>query len=257
MIAPDWGQPWFAPYRGVAGPVLARLAAGQPVHRALGHERFEPAGPLATGYEQHVAATGRVPTRDNAHDLFNGLVWLRCPAFKAALNRAHVQAPAAPRGRRGPVRDALTLLDESGLLLQAPRELQAALRAQDWGALFVTHRGLWREARMRVVGHALLEKLLAPRPPLCARVLPVDDLDAPALPAGLSPAALPPLPVLGIPGWWPANEAPGFYADEGVFRRPRPAAAQTPRTGENPRAHPPEPWAKRLASAPAQGGFSC
>ena len=34
----------------------------------------------------------------------------------------------------------------------------------------------------------------------------------------LSPRLLLPLPVLGIPGWWPANENPGFYADTAVFR---------------------------------------
>ncbi|PTT87140.1 DUF3025 domain-containing protein, partial [Pelomonas sp. HMWF004] len=84
-----------------------------------------------------------------------------------------------------------------------------------------------------VVGHALLEKLLTPRKPLCARVLVVDDLDAPILPVDLTPAALPPLPVLGIPGWWPANAEPGFYADAAVFRT------------------------KRLASAPAPGGLDC
>lgn len=237
MIAPDWDRPWFAPYRGVAGPVLARLAAGEPVHAALGHPRFEPAGPLATGYEQHVAATGRVPTRHNAHDLFNGLVWLRCPAFKAALNAAHMAAaqatPPPPPGRRGPLRDALTLLDESGLLLAAPAPLQAALRAQDWAAAFVAGRPLWREARALVVGHALLEKLLAPRTPLCARVLFVDDVEAPSWPPGLTAAALPPLPVLGIPGWWPPNEVEAFYGDAQVFRP------------------------KRLASAPALGGFAC
>lgn len=97
MIDPDWGQPWFVPYREVAEPVLLRLAAGQPVHQALGHERFEPAGPLAAGYEQHIAATGRVPTRDNAHDLFNGLVWLLCPGFKAALNRSCRRAAGSAR----------------------------------------------------------------------------------------------------------------------------------------------------------------
>ena len=156
MIAADWGQPWLAPYAGVARPVLARLAAGQPVHSALGHERFEPAGRLAAGYEHHIAATGRVPTRDNAHDLFNGLVWLRHPAFKTALNRAHVAAPPAPPGRRGPVRDALTLLDESGLLLAAPPALRTALHAQDWTTLFVTQRERWREARARVVGLSLI-----------------------------------------------------------------------------------------------------
>lgn len=233
MIQPDWTRPWFAPYQGVAAPVLARLSAGQPVHAALGHARFEPAGSLSTGYEQHVAATGRVPTRNNAHDLFNGLVWLRCPGFKAALNAAHLAAPPAPPGRRGPVRDALTLLDESGLLLAAPASLQAALRAQDWQAAFVAHRALWREARALVVGHALLEKLLAPRAALCARVLFVDDIEAPAVSGALSPADLPPLPVLGIPGWWPPNEVEGFYGDAQVFRP------------------------KRLASAPALGGFAC
>lgn len=233
MIAPDWAQPWFAPYSGVARPVLERLAAAAPVHAALGHERFEPASPRTQGYEQHVSATGRVPTRDNVHDLFNGLVWLRCPAFKAALNRAHVDAPAAEPGRRGPVRDALTLLDESGLLLEAPAALRRALRMQDWRALFVEHRALWADARILVVGHALLEKLLVPRKPLCARVLLVEDVEAPGLPAIRMPAELPPLPVLGIPGWWPANEGAGFYDDLQVFRP------------------------KRLASAPAIGGVIC
>ena len=229
----DWAAPWFAPYREVGEPVLARLGAGLPVHAALGHERFEPAGPLAAGYEHHVAATGRVPTRDNAHDLFNGLVWLRCPAFKAALNRAHVDAPPAPPGQRGPLRDALTLLDESGLLMAAPAALRQALRAQDWTALFVTHRTLWAQARLLVVGHALLEKLLAPRKPMCARVLFVDDIESPTLPARLAPADLPPLPVLGIPGWWAPNASHGFYADDRVFRP------------------------KRLASAPALGAVAC
>lgn len=233
MIQPDWDRPWFAPYQGVAEPVLARLAGGQPVHEALGDRRFEPAGPLATGYEQHVAATGRVPTRDNPHDLFNGLVWLRCPAFKAALNAAHITAPPAARGQRGPVRDALTLLDESGLLLDAPASLQAALRAQDWARLFMQERASWSRARLLIVGHALLEKLLAPRKPLCARVLFVDDVEAPVVPPGLTPAVLPPLPVLGIPGWWPPNEVEGFYGDDRVFRP------------------------KRLASTASEGGIAC
>ncbi len=233
MIDPDWGRPWFAPYRDVAEAVIQRLQTGQPVHQALGHERFEPASPLAVGYEQHIGATGRVPTRDNAHDLFNGLVWLRCPGFKAALNRVHLAAPPAPPGRRGPLRDALTLLDESGLLLAAPRPLRRALESRDWQALFVTHRVLWQQVQVLVVGHALLEKLLAPRKPLCARVLFVDDIEAPALPEVLVPALLPPLPVLGIPGWWPPNEVPAFYADEWVFRP------------------------KRLASAASTGGLVC
>jgi hypothetical protein len=27
-----------------------------------------------------------------------------------------------------------------------------------------------------------------------------------------------PLPVLGVPGWWPANESMAFYDDASVFR---------------------------------------
>jgi hypothetical protein len=43
------------------------------------------------------------------------------------------------------------------------------------------------------------------------------------LAAGLTPqqlAAKPhlPLPVLGVPGWWPDNEQAGFYDDRSVFR---------------------------------------
>ena len=30
-----------------------------------------------------------------------------------------------------------------------------------------------------------------------------------------------PLPLLGVPGWWPANEDPAFYADASVFRPQR------------------------------------
>jgi predicted polyphosphate/ATP-dependent NAD kinase len=35
-------------------------------------------------------------------------------------------------------------------------------------------------------------------------------------------AAAPDVPVLGVPGWWAANEAPAFYDDVQVFRPARP-----------------------------------
>ena len=34
-----------------------------------------------------------------------------------------------------------------------------------------------------------------------------------------------PLPVLGVPGWWPANENPDFYTDSQVFRTPTSCSA--------------------------------
>jgi hypothetical protein len=197
--------------------------------------------PAGVAYEQFIFDTGRVPTRENLHDFFNGLCWLRFPLTKQRLNRLQAAeiAAAGVGAVRGPVRDALTLFDENAALLQAPEPLWEALVARDWHRLFVTLRPLWAQARLVLFGHALLEKLVAPYKSITAHVLrePVplalgDDLAAwdAWLAAGLSAAQLAakpftPLPVLGVPGWWPANEGPGFYADASVFRPPRPPAS--------------------------------
>jgi len=122
---------------------------------------------------------------------------------------------------------ALASLGRDGLCEMIDRhirqagELAEALRAQgfsfyDWG-----DRALWTRAQALVVGHALLEKLLAPRKPLCAHVLFVADVEAPTLPAALKPADLPPLPVLGIPGWHAGAQDAGFYANADYFRPSR------------------------------------
>lgn len=39
--------------------------------------------PPGEAYEAFIRRTGLVPTRDNLHDLFNGLVWQRFPRAKA------------------------------------------------------------------------------------------------------------------------------------------------------------------------------
>ena len=36
------------------------------------------------------------------------------------------------------------------------------------------------------------------------------------------------LPVLGVPGWWEANQSPDFYADTNVFRAPKAAIRRLP-----------------------------
>ena len=234
---PDWSATWLAPYREQGQVLRERWRAGASVAEALtaalaaapivlpaGPLRFVPqqALPEGEGYEVFVARTACVPTRDNWHDFFNGMVWLRHPALKARLNAWHREGLGqAAEGRRGALRDALTLLDENGALLVAPPALRQALVERDWQRLFVELRPLWRETRLEIVGHALLEKLLQPRKPICAHVLLVESIagTAQALDAEqLAAKPFHPLPVLGVPQWWPANEAPGFYDDVAVFR---------------------------------------
>jgi len=238
----DLSPPWLRPYRPQAQHVVASigrgasvaqalndaLAADPPIRLAAGCLCFVDAAqcPVDRAYESHIALTATVPTRDNRHDLFNGLVWLRFPALKRRLNELQA-AEIAARGIgsvRGPLRDALTLFDENGALLSAPARLADALRRRDWQRLFVGERDAWRDAELTLFGHALLDKLTAPRKPITAHVLIVDrDADALA-PFSADRLAAKPfavLPVLGVPGWWSANEAPAFYADPAVFRPAR------------------------------------
>ena len=128
--------------------------------------------PSGEPYEAFIARTGCVPTRENAHDLFNGLAWLVHPALKARLNALQVEQleRAGVGAVRGVVRDALTLFDENAAWLQAPASLIDALRRRDWPTLFVARRALWTEARLELFGHALLEKLLQPRKAITAHV---------------------------------------------------------------------------------------
>jgi hypothetical protein len=75
--------------------------------------------PEGTAYEQHIGATGGVPTRDNLHDFFNGLVWLTFPRIKVQLNALQA-AQIALDGvgkSRGPARDGATIFDENAALL--------------------------------------------------------------------------------------------------------------------------------------------
>ena len=251
-------MPWLAPYQSIGRSVALDVLAGRSVRQALNAALLaRPAVVMTDGhglqfvaqdelpddeaYEAFIARTGRVPTRDNVHDLFNGLVWLRFIRLKRRLNTLHaLQITQAGAGRtRGPVRDALTLFDENAALLQAPDVLLDALRRRDWQALFVEHRAAWRSARLTLFGHALLEKLLQPRKAITAHVwvLPVSvALDAlsdgsgsaDALPAELSSPRWLALPVLGVPGWWAANEQGNFYRDESVFRPASPRAGGAP-----------------------------
>lgn len=201
--------------------------------------------PPGAAYEAHIASTGCVPTRHNLHDFFNASVWFAFPRIKAALN-ARQSAAIDVLGvgpTRGGVRDALTLFDENALLFAcADPELNHALRGFDWPTLFMANRAAWSErCEVRCFGHALLEKLISPYKACTGHTWMVDvpaeyfswptaDRDAwldAAVSSELSATkdlttrVFAPLPVLGIPGWCPANEARSFYDDPAVFRAGR------------------------------------
>ena len=139
------------------------------------------------------------------------------------------------------MRDAVTVFDENGALLQAPPALWRALRERAWRRLFVELRPLWREARLWIFGHALLEQLLAPRKCLTAHVWCGDAalesgasadawLAARCTAQALAGKPFTPLPVLGVPGWWPASENFSFYDDSHVFRPRKTPEPTTTRT---------------------------
>ncbi|SFD52241.1 DUF3025 domain-containing protein [Massilia yuzhufengensis] len=256
----DWSHPWYDSVR----PAFARLALGGPdfiaaFNRsalALGlcnHEglplRFVPqaALPEGTAYEEFIGATGQVPTRDNLHDFFNGLVWQSFPLIKRQLNalQAAQIAQAGIGKSRGPARDAATIFDENAALLvvranSAGRALVDELRGHCWLAALFDKRAMFGpDAQVWLFGHALMEKLVAPRKAITAhtRVIFVGDdyfLLAPEAQQawldrhvavqlageGLHTSGFTPLPVLGVPGWWPGQDQ-DFYLDATVFRPKR------------------------------------
>ena len=227
----DRGMPALEALNTHAGQLGIRNGAGQPLRFVAPQGRLS-----ARDYEAGILASGCVPSRpDNLHDLFNALVWLRFPAFKAALNVRHVAAMHGEAGtERGRQRDALTVLDESGVwVLSTEAGFLDMLARREWEPLFWDRRdAVERAMRFVVVGHALLEKVLAPYPAITGKCLPlpVQTLDPDAAERAAvdmlatleSPRQLPPLPLLGIPGW-DDNASVAYYRNREIFR-PLPAA---------------------------------
>jgi hypothetical protein len=201
--------------------------------------RFRTSAELpGVAYEKHIFETGEVSTREEHwHDLFNALVWCRLPLLKVAMNAVHYDhIEEEENGRRGGQRDALTLLDECGVIVTGPEAgLLEALAAREWRPAFVDYRDAWKETRVLVCGHAILEKFLTPYKSVTAHAVylhnsepmaieEIDNLLAETLLEGAlmsSPKDLLPLPLMGIPGWWPFGaQDTAFYADKAVFRPP-------------------------------------
>lgn len=194
------------------------------------------------GYEGFIAETQSIPTRHNWHDVFNACIWHQFPHSKQRLNQLHIeyikQFGAQPRGK---VRDNITHFDECGMLIVHTEgsNLPSMLQQHQWHDAFVTHQSSWgQEVQAFSFGHANLELLLAPHIGLTAKwvalqvpesffeedpVLQVRLLDA-LLVERLNMAfweqKLPPIPYLGIPGWW-QDQDESFYANTDYFRPKR------------------------------------
>jgi hypothetical protein len=207
--------------------------------------RFVPSTELDDGaYEHRIYTTGQVSTRpDNWHDLFNALVWMRFPRIKIAMNTLHFHAYAQQAdGRRGSLRDALTLFDECGVLVfSQSQELLETLAQRRWSEVFQENL-FKKDIQLAICGHAMLEKYLSPYKSMTAKALLVHiDAKIMSLPRKelltyldrriaeqllaanvlTTPACLTPLPLAGIPGWWTdAAQDDEFYADQRVFRPP-------------------------------------
>jgi hypothetical protein len=264
-MADYWNTDWlnrsgmFAPLRAVGArmpeigwpnPELLNALAGDAgrVVNAQGQRvRFVPQEPRSKefegGFEQRAFLRGEVQMRAlDWHDLFNALVWMTFPTAKAVINARHYEAlSGAHAGNRPPVRDALTLFDEEGVIVvSSDAALLELVREFRWHELFWKRREEVR-ARMHffLFGHALYHKALHPfvgmtgkavllsvsdgfaQLSLKSQVIEADRLlavhawDRTRMTHGRT---LSPLPVLGVPGWWAANEQESFFDNTGYFR---------------------------------------
>lgn len=198
-------------------------------------------------YEARIYLKGEVQVRErNWHDLLNALVWLTYPRAKAALNARHYRAllrqHTAGAQNRGREQDAMTLFDEGGLIVAArDRALLDLIAASEWKTLFWSSRArVIADMRFYLFGHALYEKALQPFTGITARALLFEVaagffdatleeqlayLDAAAASrladsgAVRSPRDLPPVPILGVPGWCAANAEAVYYDNPDHFRK--------------------------------------
>ena len=202
-------------------------------------------------YEQIIHQQHIIPTRPNSwHDLFNGLIWLQFPKTKHLLNQQHVEDieehGLSPRTLR---RNNLTHFDECGVIVTYQHsdvflQLIDNLKQHQWQSVFVENRHCWgNQINSFMFGHANLEMLLQPFIGLTGKCLAIQvDSQFSTLPYSEQVAQLDnllvnqilktdlfaahkplsPIPLLGIPDVWDANNDPGFYLNTDYFR-PRPS----------------------------------
>lgn len=197
-------------------------------------------------YEDFIAQSQQIPMRlHNWHDLFGALIWCLFPKSKQQMNQLHVaQIQQFGNKERSRVRHKLTLLDECGVVLcikPSQRFVLDLLRDHQWTQAFYQHQSLWDELEPIIFGHANYEMATRPFIGLTGKLwcieLPeqhqpltgikgynfVDNLLVKQLVQVellLDNQQLSPLPLLGVPGWYPQQDQ-AFYADTSYFRPKR------------------------------------
>jgi hypothetical protein len=255
FAAIDWKKPWLFHLHAL-GPSLKNspdwleLVNQQAINQNLFNANNQQISFAAQegiadlfGYEAHIFSTGEIPTRDNLHDFFNALMWLRFPFIKQTLNYLHqseiqrIHLASSAVSQRGRQRDAATLFDENcALVISSDVSFIEDLKLRRWKSLLMQDSDQFF-ARCEVIlfGHALLEKLTKPYKAITAHVWTVlvdcqwfdysteerltwlDRHVADDLAQGFVSSDFCHLPVLGVPGWWP-DQIEEFYDDVDVFR---------------------------------------
>lgn len=223
----------------IAAPILTQ--SGKPISFT---SEITPGKEFADLYEPRIYLTGKIQTRtQNWHDFFNALVWIIFPRSKASLNHIHFQTMQRENGhtpsQRGPLRDAATLFDESGVVvLSSDDALISLLKERYWKTLFWEKRQLVQtNMKFFVFGHSLYEKSLKPyvgmtakgivlkvntsyfKQPLSTQISLLDGLLEEFIPQKIkTPRNLVPIPILGYPGWSNENSVHTYYDNKYYFR---------------------------------------
>jgi hypothetical protein len=214
---------------------------------------------FAQHYAPRIYLSGEIQTRTrNWHDLFQLLTWFIFPRAKAVINAIHIpQAKARIEsgqelGRRTPIENTLSLFDEGGAVIVASdATLLQLIREFRWKELFWQRRGeLAAKLDCVTFGHAMYEKALAPYLGMTANTILIEaDTDYFSLDrrerlawidARLAaifeqgeqyrrPKELQPFPILGMPGWDPANGEEAYYDNTDYFRPGR--GVKSPQVG--------------------------
>lgn len=223
------------------GPVI--LANGMPLDMQAQDETL----PFPEmGYEERVYKKGIISTREkNWHDLFNAIIWMFFPKTKVLLNTLHMQElEKQPGKKRTPARDAITHLDESGIIVASSNVyLLDALKNHQWHELFVQSRvQWWHEIGAFIFGHGMYEKAFNPFIGFTGKAycLEIEDnffqhdkrsqygildqllcSDIRERNTLMDSRHLSPIPILGVPGWSKDNENPQYYDNRAYFRSKR------------------------------------